>query len=209
MTVRDRCDSGIALTFDDGPCADWTPRVLEELASCGAPATFFVDISRAVTYPGLVERMLREGHQVGLHCVRHVRHADRGVQGVTEEAEMGVATLRSIGAEPTVWRTPWGEVTESTIAIARQHGLELWGWSEDTHDWRGDGRETILGAIGPSLTEGSVVLMHDGVGPGADRDHCGETVGLIGPLVALARDRGLEPRTLAACSRAEPAGAAL
>ena len=57
-------------------------------------------------------------------------------------------------------RPPW------TAEIAAAHDLELCGWDVDTHDWRGDGAEAMLAAVGPELHAGAVVLLHDGLGPG-------------------------------------------
>jgi peptidoglycan/xylan/chitin deacetylase (PgdA/CDA1 family) len=57
----------VALTFDDGPAPDHTPRVLEILARHGAKATFFLIGDRAVAHPGTVQRIREEGHEVGSH----------------------------------------------------------------------------------------------------------------------------------------------
>ena len=65
-----------------------------------------------------------------------------------------------------------------TQEIAAAHDLELYGWDVDSHDWRGDGAEQMLAAVGPDLRAGAVVLLHDGLGPGALRQGCEETVPL-------------------------------
>ncbi len=72
---------------------------------------------------------------------------------------------------------------EWTRDLAAAFGLELVGWSVDTHDWRGDEAEAMLARCGPELRDDSVVLLHDALGPGALRVGCEETVRLIGPLV--------------------------
>ncbi|MFC6800788.1 polysaccharide deacetylase family protein [Deinococcus caeni] len=64
----------VALTFDDGPDARSTPAVLDALREAGAQATFFVLAAQAEAHPDLIARMLREGHEVQAHAVRH-RHA--------------------------------------------------------------------------------------------------------------------------------------
>lgn len=55
----------------------------------------------------------------------------------------------------------------------------------------------MLAAISPDLRDGAIVLAHDGIGPGAERAGCEETVALVGPLVRAARERGLEPGRIA------------
>ena len=94
------------------------------------------------------------------------------------------------------WRTPWGLVTPATEEVARANRLDLAGWTADTEDWRGEAAEEMLGRVEPALEPGAIVLMHDGVGPGAIRGGCAETVALVAPLVALARVRGLDPTPL-------------
>ena len=87
-------------------------------------------------------------------------------------------------------RAPW------TGEVAEDFGLRLASWSADTKDWRGDTVPEMLGRIEPLLGQGSVVLMHDGLGPGAQRTGCGETVALVEPLVARLRELGCEPKSL-------------
>lgn len=183
----------VALTFDDGPDPVWTPRVLEALERVGARATFFVLASLAMEHAGLVKATLEAGHGVELHCVEHVRHTELSPHEVEAEAREGLRALRFLGAEPRLWRPPWGVVAPWTWGIAAANGLEIVGWTADTHDWRGDEAAEMLDGVEPLLRQDAVVLMHDGLGPGALREGCGETVNLVGALVSLLRERGLEP----------------
>ena len=183
----------VTLTFDDGPHPRWTPRVLEALERAGARATFFVMPPLAVEHEGLIEAMLEAGHGVELHCVNHVRHTELSADGVEAEAREGLRALRSLGAEPRLWRPPWGVVAPWTWSIAASRGLRIAGWTADTHDWRGDDAARMLESVGPLLQEDAVILMHDGLGPGALRDGCEQTVALVRGLVARCRELGLEP----------------
>jgi peptidoglycan-N-acetylglucosamine deacetylase len=70
------------------------------------------------------------------------------------------------------------------------------GWSADTHDWRGDVAADMHRRVGDLLRAGSVVLMHDGLGPGARRVACRETVELVPRLLETMRTRGLRPAPL-------------
>ncbi len=69
--------ASLALTFDDGPDPDWTPRLLDVLAGARARATFFPIAGRAAAQPQLIARMIDEGHGIGLHCDAHIRHSVR------------------------------------------------------------------------------------------------------------------------------------
>jgi peptidoglycan/xylan/chitin deacetylase (PgdA/CDA1 family) len=190
----------LALTFDDGPDRTWTARVLTELGRLDASATFFVDARRARAHPELIAAMVDAGHEVGFHCVRHVRHSDLSEAEVRSEVAEGLKMLASLGIRPTAWRTPWGVTTPATREVAVEYGLQLWGWSFDSHDWRGDDRDLMLAALSEvgGLTEGAVVLMHDGLGPGVRRNGCAETVRLTTALLDAARDAGLRPAPLSA-----------
>jgi peptidoglycan/xylan/chitin deacetylase (PgdA/CDA1 family) len=184
------------LTLDDGPDPRGTPQVLDALAAAGAHATFFVLGSRAAAHPELVERVLAEGHAVGLHGHEHLRHPglSRAVGEADTDRALGV--LGALGVEPSRWRTPWGEEAEWTREVATERGLDLVHWDADTHDWRGDPAPAMLAAVAPRLRDGAIVLAHDGLGPGALRDDCDETAALVGSLVAAGRELGLEPRAL-------------
>ena len=171
----------IALTFDDGPDPFWTPRVLDALRSAGAPATFFVVAPLAERHPGLLRRAVDEGHEVALHCNRHTRHDRMGAEEILADATAGLRILKRLGHPVRDWRVPWGVVTPDTEAVAEELGLRLVGWSADSEDWRGDAADAMLDRLEP------------GIGPGALRDGCGETVELVGSLVSLARSRNLTP----------------
>ena len=176
--------SALALTFDDGPDATWTPRVLDALTTIKARATFFVIAQRAERHPELVARMVDEGHAVELHCDEHVRHSDRDKAWGARDTAKAMERLAGLGVRPRLWRTPWGDRAPWTAAVAERAGLRLVGWDVDMHDWRGDSAEEMFERIDPDLFPGAVVLAHDGLGPGALRTGCAETVALIPRLVA-------------------------
>ncbi|WP_445149666.1 polysaccharide deacetylase family protein [Baekduia sp. Peel2402] len=188
----------LALTFDDGPDPYWTPEVLDALRDAGARATFFVLAPCAAAHPELVERIAAEGHAIGLHAHAHARHTELDATAGEADTRRALEVLRGLGVRPpALWRTPWGVEAEWTRDVAAAHGLRVVGWTADTHDWRGDRADAMLAAIADDVAPGAIVLAHDGLGPGATREGCEETVALIGPLVALARERGLAAEALA------------
>lgn len=153
---------------------------------------FFV-APRAGRHPGLVSEVLRSGHSVEFHCSLHIRHTERTRREVEIDTREGLDILRDLGARPRIWRPPWGVLASFSEAVARECGLEMVTWTADTHDWRGDPASQMLGAVAPKVCPGAVVLMHDGLGPGARRSGCAETVTLVGRLVERARALGCEP----------------
>jgi peptidoglycan/xylan/chitin deacetylase (PgdA/CDA1 family) len=187
----------VDLTFDDGPDAAGTPDVLRALAAAGARGTFYVVAPRAAARPDLLAAVVAAGHGVELHCHDHVRHSAMTRAEVERDTDLALETLARLGVHPFRWRTPWGDTAPWTADVAERAGLRLEGWSADTHDWRGDRADEMLARLRAVLRPGDVVLMHDGLGPGARRGHCRETAALVGPLVAWARARGWMPAVAA------------
>ena len=153
---------------------------------------------RARAHANLIDRMRREGHEVELHCVRHVRHTELEEPALRADTEQGLRTLAMLGARVHRWRPPWGVITDVTRRVASENHLEVVGWSVDTEDWRGDDAARMHDRVEDDLGAGAVVLMHDGIGPGALRAGCGETVELIPRLLATLADRGLTAVPLSA-----------
>ena len=182
----------LALTYDDGPDPEWTGRLLDVLANAGARAAFFPIASRAAARPGLIDRMLRDGHEIGLHCDEHVRHSHRSIEWGRTDTAHALDLLRSVGVHPTLWRTPWGDTSAWTAEVAREHRLRIIGWTIDTHDWRGDTAEEMIRATKDDLHDGAIVLAHDGIGPGARRPDARQTVVYTALVAEHAAAEGLE-----------------
>lgn len=181
----------LSLTFDDGPDERWTAAVLATLAEHDIKATFFVIGERVRRAPKLLEATLAAGHDVQLHCDRHVRHTEIGEHQIELDVRAALASLAQYGVHPSWWRTPWGVRTPASRAVADRHGLKLVNWSLDSEDWRGASAASMLARIG-RFADGDVVLMHDAIGPGATRSGCENTVELVSELITRARRGGLD-----------------
>jgi peptidoglycan/xylan/chitin deacetylase (PgdA/CDA1 family) len=181
----------LTLTFDDGPEPVWSARVVHELQRRDAHAMFFLVGERVRAMPEQAKAIVASGHEVQLHCHRHVRHSDLSEAEIEADTCEALSALAAVGVRPTHWRTPWGVRTADTLRVAARHRLQLVHWTIDTHDWRGDTAQAMLERARARLPTGGVVLMHDGLGPGSQRDTCENTVELIGPLLDAARSEGL------------------
>ncbi len=195
----------VALTFDDGPDRTWTPALLDLLGRRGARATFFVDARRALAGRELLDEMRAGGHEIAFHCFEHIRHSERTPAQLGAEVSTGLGLLAGLGVRPRAWRAPWGIETEATRELAAEHGLRLWHWDLDSHDWRGDSAAEMFATIGGDLGDGSVVLMHDGIGPGARRDGCAETLALTELLLDAAAAADLDTATVTQLRTGVPA----
>ena len=170
--------------------------MLAALARARARATFFVIGERVRAHPGVLAALGDAGHEVQLHCWRHVRHTEMTEHELATDTDAALDELRRRGVVPRCWRPPWGVCTAATRRVARERGLTLVGWDVDTHDWRGDRAGEMSAAIAGDLRPSSVVLMHDGIGPGATRADCRETAALVPRLVETLRARSLRPALL-------------
>jgi len=154
--------SGIALTFDDGPHPEVTPRLLDLLAAHGARASFFVIGEHVERNPDLVRRMVREGHTVGAHSMHHPDFAKIPVRDARNDTiEVLDLVARVTGERTGLFRPPKGHLTIRTALMLRRLGVKTWFWDHDSGDWRTEA--TVESVVERSLgaRKGGVVLMHD------------------------------------------------
>ena len=190
----------VYLSFDDGPDPEWTPRILDELRRLGVRATFFVVGERVKAAPELVRRVLAEGHEVELHCMRHERHVEHPRERIEADADDALALLAGLDVRLRRWRPPYNTIDWWTPEVAEDRGLELVGVSADPRDWAGTSVEEMLDLLEPDLRPGRVVVMHDGAWDGGTRNRpdASNTLALLDPLVERIRAQGLEPAPLSA-----------
>ena len=193
----------VSFTFDDGPDEVWTPRVHAELERLDVRATFCVVGERALRCPEMLRASVAAGHEVELHCHRHVRHTQLTQTELSRDTEQALDALARAGVEPTSWRAPWGVTTSASRRVAHSFGLRLLDWSIDTHDWRGDEPAAMLAAAKRKLRAGGSVLMHDALGPGATRAGCENTLALLEGLSEAVRELGVEPAPIGEAEQAQ------
>ena len=149
----------VALTFDDGPRASTTGRLLDELALREVPATFFLLGHRISGNEDLVRRMAAEGHQIGVHTYDHVEVT--GLSRADFDLQVGKtrSLLLDILGEGDFWlRPPYG----LTDAAARQWAdSPIVLWSVDPEDWKDHDVARIVAAVVEHVEDGDIILMHD------------------------------------------------
>jgi peptidoglycan/xylan/chitin deacetylase (PgdA/CDA1 family) len=183
--------SGVALTFDDGPDPETTPRVLDALDAAGAKATFFVIGRKAERHPELVREILRRGHDVGLHSYAHDRlFAMRGPRRWRKDLKRGIRALEGItGARPRLFRPPIGHTNPHVAGVLRELGLRVVGWSLSARDGVAGSASRVAERVLGRVRDGDIVLLHDASERG-DRTPAG-----VDALPAILR--GLEQRGVA------------
>ena len=149
----------IALTFDDGPRRDTTTALLDGLAQRGVQATFFLVGEQVIGNEDVIQRMDREGHQIGIHTFDHVTLT--GLNQADFDAQVGKTRrmLKNIlGHNDFLLRPPYGLYDEGVQAKAE---CPIILWSIDPEDWGDKNVEREVEHIVTNAKDGSIVLMHD------------------------------------------------
>jgi peptidoglycan/xylan/chitin deacetylase (PgdA/CDA1 family) len=162
-----------AITFDDGPHPQGTPKMLEILGSHGQRATFFLVGERVERYPELAKRIVEEGHGIGLHGQLHRPHPSRSAAALKDDFEQGLATIAAAtGVLAQLHRPPFGVYSPASLRIARELGLQPLMWSRWGKDWRRlTTPERIARRVLHGLAAGDVILLHDCDSYSAKRSH--------------------------------------
>jgi cellulose synthase/poly-beta-1,6-N-acetylglucosamine synthase-like glycosyltransferase/peptidoglycan/xylan/chitin deacetylase (PgdA/CDA1 family) len=210
VTSRTMPRRTIALTFDDGPDPQWTPKILDALARHGAHATFFQVGSQVNAHPELARRVVAEGHEIGSHTFSHAWLADtpawrRGLELTLTRNAIAAAT----GHTPVLMRPPYSATPAAATAAeysalrqAADAGHLVVLADLDTEDWRRPGVDAIVAKARPAKDGGAVVMLHDS---GGDRT---QTVAALDVLIPQLKARGYRFTTVSAALALPPAAQA-
>ena len=149
----------VALTFDDGPRADTTTRLLDGLLERGAAATFFVIGEQVPGNAGLLKRMRAEGHQIGNHTYSHVRLLKTDKDTVVEEIHKTEVLLKELVGEGSFWlRPPYGLIGSERAKLIKTPMIY---WSVDPQDWKLLDKDKVVAAVMDAVQPGDIILLHD------------------------------------------------
>ncbi|MCY1138496.1 bifunctional polysaccharide deacetylase/glycosyltransferase family 2 protein [Actinoplanes sp. Pm04-4] len=190
----------IALTFDDGPDPQWTPKILDVLAKHHAPATFFVVGSQVARHPGLAERIAREGHELGGHTFTHPDLAELPEwRREMENSQTQLAIADATGGATRLMRPPYSSFADAltdkdwqTVQAVGAQGYLTVLDTMDSEDWKRPGADAIVRNLTPKGTAGQIVLLHDA---GGDRS---QTVAALDRLIPQLQKRGFRFSTVSA-----------
>lgn len=153
----------IAMTFDDGPSAEYTPGLLDELKKRNIKATFFLIGQNAQEFPQIVSRIVGEGHEVANHSWSHPAFAKMSDTAVASQIQRTQdAIYAACGVRPTLLRPPYGSITKRQKPwIHEQFGLQIILWSVDPYDWKKPGEAVVRSRIVNGAHSGAIILAHD------------------------------------------------
>lgn len=191
-----RVPSGVALTFDDGPHPEHTPRILDLLDARGARGTFFLIGRKVEKHPALAKEIVSRGHAVGAHSFAHDRlYALRGASWLDRDADLEDELWKStFGHAPVLFRPPVGLTNPRIARLCEERDRLLVAWTIR-------GRDGVASASAPAvarrvekgLRKGAIALLHDA----AERDdHTPVSLEALPPVLDACARLGLSARTV-------------
>ncbi|MFD2822396.1 polysaccharide deacetylase family protein [Lacinutrix iliipiscaria] len=153
----------IAITFDDGPNPEFTPRVLKLLKTYNAKATFFCIGKHIETYPKIFKSILAENHTVGNHTYSHTNSFGflSTKKVVSELQQTNTIIKNQTGLDAQLYRPAFGVTNPRIKRALKITGLQSIGWNKRSLDTRNLSKEIILKRITKNLKKGDVILLHD------------------------------------------------
>jgi peptidoglycan/xylan/chitin deacetylase (PgdA/CDA1 family) len=195
----------VALTFDDGPDPEWTPKILDVLKKYHVVGTFFMIGEVAQDNVSVMDRVYREGHEIGNHTFTHPDISEISPGQVDLQLNLTERLFEAeLGVRPVYFRPPYSidqepDTNDQAEPVERiqQRGYVIVGDKIDTNDWDVHPRKTpqeivdyVFDQINQSATRpwmrGSIILLHDG---GGDRS---ATVAALPVLINALRAHGYQ-----------------
>ena len=153
----------IALTFDDGPAAATTPKLLEILREKNVKATFFMIGKNVAAHPLIAKEVADDGHEIASHSWSHPHLSKMTEAAVTAELQKTEdALLAATGRTPRYLRPPYGDFSNAQRQwVHEKFGYEFIFWSVDPEDWRKPGVSAVVSRVVSATGSGSIILLHD------------------------------------------------
>lgn len=153
----------VALTFDDGPHPQHTPRVLDILREKGVRATFFLIGGHVERHPDLARRIVAEGHAVGMHTYSHYGHDRLTLERMKQDMAKTSAAFKAVlGSAPDIFRPPYGRLSWAELRYCMGCGIRTVMWDSNPQDYRKDGEDALRTRINAlDLRGGNIILLHD------------------------------------------------
>jgi len=178
----------VALTFDDGPHPDFTPRIVEILKAAQIPATFFMIGHMAETYPQMVRLVSSAGFEIANHTYSHVTLTKiTNKQAETEYRACTDMLSRLTGKPVRYCRPPGGDFDLNVLEAAYSQGLKTVLWTDDPGDYDNPGDQVLLETESSKLSSGGIILLHDG---------SKDTLDTLAKFIELCKKRGYRFVTL-------------
>lgn len=157
----------VALTFDDGPDPQYTPRVLALLKEYGVKATFCVVGENAENHPDLIQAIVADGHTLCNHSWDHDENlGKRSPDAIRTDLLRTSDAIHAAAPDARIayFRQPGGNWTQPVVSTSEELGMTPLHWAVDPADWTAPGASKIITMVMTQVEPGSIVLMHDAGG---------------------------------------------
>jgi peptidoglycan/xylan/chitin deacetylase (PgdA/CDA1 family) len=147
----------VYLTFDDGPCIETTPIIIDILRKHNVKATFFCVGDNILKHPELFAQIKAEGHQVGNHTMHHSKGFYTNTNDYINEIDECAALIGN-----NLFRPPHGLITPRQNAMLRNKRYKIIQWDVITYDWdKRHSADRVFEVIKRYSRSGSIIVMHD------------------------------------------------
>jgi len=185
-------DKVVALTFDDGPSPEWTPKILDALKVAGVKATFFMLGEHVERYPDIAKRVAKEGHEIGNHTYDHHVLVYYKMEELEKEIKDAERIIKNVTGQTTKYfRPPKAWLTPEEKVKIKAMGYKIILWSLNSKDWVTFDDKYVIKYILRNIRPGDIILFHDSGGvfstEGGDRS---ETVKVVPRLIEKLRGKG-------------------
>ena len=189
----------IAISFDDGPDPQWTPKILDILKEKKAPGVFFIIGDQANKRPDILKREFAEGHEIGNHTFTHPKFDEISHTQIRWELNLTQRLIEStLDVKTILFRPPYGidhqpEYAEEVaqLPLAQEMGYLIVGQRIDPDDWSlRNGKpipaKEIVESVLRQAGNGNIILLHDG---GGDRT---QTIEALPQIIDALRNKGYQ-----------------
>lgn len=155
----------VMLTFDDGPDAKYTLRLLKLLEKNNIKASFFIISKFAEENPAIIKLIQDSGHTIGIHSHSHTSNLVSGIFKTKESFTNSLRVMEKLNVDVKYYRPPWGQVNLAMLYYLRKYNLKLVLWNVMVGDWKKKSSPLdIETKLCNKIEDGSIICLHDGRG---------------------------------------------
>ena len=198
-------ERNVALTFDDGPNATYTPQVLQILDHYSIKATFFVIGANVERHPEIARLIVEHGHQIANHSESHSNDLPYWTPGqiMKDYRSAQKAILDATGLTPRFYRAPHGKVSPWMRLALRRQGVVMVRWNCSVSDWKNPGVDKLISRVLDETHSGSIILLHDGLDLNENPDRS-QLVQALPTIIEKLQGEGYKFVTVAQLLKQEP-----
>ncbi len=156
-TIKDS-EKSVYLTFDDGPCPEVTPKVLDILDRYDIKATFFCVGNNVKKYPHIFDLIVSKGHRVGNHTMHHLKGFNSSLNDYIKDVEEANRMINS-----DLFRPPYGRITIKQLKELKK-SYKVIMWDVITRDYNRKLKpEKCFSIVKRFSRKGSIIVFHDSI----------------------------------------------